>query len=211
MEVVDVLSGPEFEPSGEVKPLTEAWAAGDWIGTFNLWIASRRPVPSIILQQRSTRSSWAPGLLDVAAGGHYRTGEEGADGLREAREELGRTYRPNDVTYIGRRTNVMLDEQGRTRRNVVSIFIIEDDTPLSGFVLEETEVHALFSCPIEDLELVYGQPGYAFTANGWLGSAKPTRLRLTRASFPENWDDYHPRMIRIARRFLAGEQQLSYD
>lgn len=44
-EQVDILKPPTFEKSGVVKSREQALDAGDWIGTFNLWIVKRQPVP----------------------------------------------------------------------------------------------------------------------------------------------------------------------
>jgi hypothetical protein len=59
-EIVDILEPPFFEVSGETKPREQAFADGDWIGTFNLWILSKASEPSILYQQRSLNKSWAP-------------------------------------------------------------------------------------------------------------------------------------------------------
>ena len=73
-EKVDILLPPAFEPSGIIKTKRQAIADADWIGTFNLWIVQRRPVPALVYQIRSPGSNWAPIMLDVTVGGHYQAG-----------------------------------------------------------------------------------------------------------------------------------------
>lgn len=111
MEKVDILTPPTFKKSGEVKPRNQAWANGDWIGTFNLWIVQDDPMPAIIYQQRSSNSSWAPDKLDVTAGGHYQADETIKGGLREVKEELGKDYQFKDLTALGRKLHVSPDEE----------------------------------------------------------------------------------------------------
>lgn len=125
-EQVDILKPPTFEKSGVVKSREQALDAGDWIGTFNLWIVKRQPVPSVVYQIRSPQSSLAPNKLDVTAGGHYQAGEEMKDGVREAEEELGKVYDFSKLLYLGKKIYIGTDVKGRERHNVVDVFMVED-------------------------------------------------------------------------------------
>ncbi len=100
MENVDILLPPTFEKSGVIKPRDQALIDGDWQGTFNLWIIRSQPVPAIIYQQRTSRASLEPLKLDTSVGGHYAVGETLYDGLREAKEELGRGYKKEDIAFL---------------------------------------------------------------------------------------------------------------
>lgn len=209
MEQVDILLPPTFEKSGVVKSRKQAIADGDWIGTFNLWIIQSEPVPSIVYQQRSTLSTWAPSKLDVTAGGHYEAGETIFDGLREVKEELGRTYEKEEMTYLGRKMHVSPDVHGFTRQNIVDIFFVTDNSPLNSYELEKDEVFAVVTCPISSLIAAHTQ-GTPFEASGLNNDQVDITVTVTKDSFPYNWDNYHLKVALLAERYLRGEKNLQY-
>jgi 8-oxo-dGTP pyrophosphatase MutT (NUDIX family) len=209
-EKVDILLPPTFEPSGIVKTKRQAIEAGDWIGTFNLWIVQRQPVPAMVYQMRSPRSNWAPNKLDVTVGGHYQAGEKLADGLREVQEELGRHFEPQEVTYLGRKIYVGPDTTGRTRNNVVEVYVVEDDSPINSYKLEVAEVYALCVCPLEELLKTHHDSNYSFTTKSINNVGNEAEIQINCNSFPYNWDNYHYKMAVLADRLLKGEKDLAY-
>lgn len=210
MEYVDILLPPTFEKSGETKPIEAAFAAGDWVGTSNVWIIQRKPVPAIVYQVRSPNSGWAPGKLDVSAGGHYSAGESGLDALREVEEELGKRYDHQDVLSLGQRLSVSLDTQQRRRNNVVSLFYVFDDTPLESYRLQEEEVYAICACPIEALCELHEGRRDAFPIVARTGKNETITIEVTRDAFPYNWDSYHQKMAQIVKRLVQGEVGIRY-
>ena len=210
MELVDILLPPRFEKSGVVKTREEAWQNRNWIGTFNLWITQDKPEPAIVYQKRSADSSWGPNLLDVTAGGHYRAGESAKDGLREVKEELGKTYEFKDLTYLGRKIHISPDEKKRMRHNVLDIFMVKDNSVLEKYILEKDEVEMICLCPINKLIKVHTIQGYAFKIQGLTNKKEVTEITVTMDSFPYNWDNYHLKIALLAKRFLAGEKHLIY-
>lgn len=209
MELVDILEPPTFEKTGVVKDLEQAWENGDWIGTFNLWILQNTPSPALVYQVRSPNSSWAPGKLDVTAGGHYEAGEVLFDGLREIEEELGKQYNPEDLTYLGRKINVSPDTKGRMRNNIVDVSFVTDNASLNSYVLQQSEVYAICSCSIADLLKVHTSD-HTFTAELLKTGGDTETVLVTRESFPYNWDNYHFKIALLADRFLRGEESLLY-
>jgi len=209
-EQVDILQPPNFEPRGVVKSREQAMNDGDWIGTFNLWIVTRDPVPSIIYQQRGPDRSWAPDKLDVAAGGHYMAGEKLADGLREVDEELGKQYDTKDMTYLGRKLYVGQDTAGKRKNNVIELYLIQDDGPLTTYKLDESEVYAIVSCPVSDLINVHQDGNYNFVANGLKHDGQAFQTTVTKESFPENWDNYHFKIALLVDRYFKHEKYLIY-
>ena len=210
MELVDILVPPIFEKSGKIKTLEQAWDDEDWIGTFNLWIVQDDPVPALIYQQRSPNSSWAPNKLDVTAGGHYRAGEKIYEGLREVKEELGRDYKVGDLAYLGRKLNVSPDTKGRIRQNVVDIFIVLDNSPLDSYRLEKAEVYAICACSIDKLIKTHTQKGYNFEVSGITSEGNRIRIKVSKNSFPYNWENYHFKIALLAERLVKGENSLVY-
>lgn len=209
-EKVDILQPPLFTKSGEVKTRAEANRNGDWIATFNLWVVTKEPEPCIVYQQRSPNASWAPGKLDVAAGGHLMAGEDVADGLREAKEELGKTYDFQKLVYLGRKLYVGSNVDGMAKHNVIGVYLVEDDAPLASYALQEKEVFALCVCPVKELLRAHRDASYHFTAQGILANGNATTIDVSKDSFPENYDDYHYKMAVLADRFFKGEQNLLY-
>lgn len=209
MEMVDILKPPSFDKSGISKTRSQAIADGDWIGTFNLWIIKSSPVPSIVYQQRSSNSTWAPNLLDVSAGGHYQAGETILDGLREVKEELGKKYSTDQLTYLGRKLHVSPDIHHQLRHNVVDIFFVTDNTTLETYHLEKNEVYAIVECPIAKLILLHTQKR-SFEAQGLTNSGKVIQISVTPNSFPYNWDNYHLKIALLAQRYLRNEPHLYY-
>lgn len=210
MEQVDILTPPTFEKSGIIKPIEEAWKNQDWIGTFNLWIVQDKPIPSIIYQVRSPHTTWSPGKFDVTAGGHYQAGEKLTDGLREVKEELGKTYKPEDIVYLGRKINVSPDVKGNLRQNVVDVSIILDDSPIEKYILQKDEVYAIASLPIDELVKVHTVLNYSFKTNIITADKKTIEVTINKNSFPFNWDNYHYKIALLAKRYLNGENNLVY-
>lgn len=209
-EKVDVLIPPTFMKSGKKKTLEQAWNDADWIGTFNLWIVQDKPIPAIVYQQRSLDNSWAPGKLDVTAGGHYSAGEEIKDGMREVEEELGKNFKYSDLMYFGRKLHVSPDVKGRERHNVVDIFMIKDNSPLNSYELQESEVYSICACPIDDLIKVHTQKNYVFRVTALKSNGEKIEIKVNKDSFPFNWDNYHFKIVLLAQRFLKGEGNLLY-
>lgn len=211
---VNILDPNTFEKTDTVKTIYQAWEAGDWIGTFNLWIVqNNNGVESLLYQQRCFNASWAPGLLDVTAGGHYDAGETIEQGLREVREELGKEYDFQNLYYLGKKL-YLRDQNERKLRYAVDVFIVLDNAPLTTFTLERDELEGLYSCPIKDLIEVHTNPNYSFTAKGVKFDESDKlvdgNLLVTRDLFPFNWDNYHFKMVLLAQRFLKGEPFLIY-
>jgi 8-oxo-dGTP pyrophosphatase MutT (NUDIX family) len=209
-EVVDVLEPPMFRPSGKTTTREQAYAGGNWIGTFNLWIVRQEPEPALIYQQRGWDMSWAPGLLDLAAGGHYQAGETLADGLREAEEELGKSYQPESLVNLGRRLFVGLDSKHREKRNVSDLYLVEDNAPLASYQLQAEEVEAICACPVSELLKAHRNPSYQFTVPALKHDGSNTTLKVSAKSFPENYDNYHYKMALLADRYCRGEQDILY-
>ncbi len=209
-EIVDILQPPFFTKTGTHKPQSQAWKDGDWIGTFNLWIVQDSPRPAIVYQMRSPDSSWAPNKLDVTAGGHYQAGKERTDGLREVVEELGKHYKPEQLTFVGRKLHVAPDVLGNERRNIIDISLIIDNAPLESYILQPEEVYAICICPIDELVKVHSDPTYSFETAAQRSDGTTWDISVTNDLFPENWDAYHFKMALLAQRFLQGEQHLIY-
>ncbi len=209
VEYVDILTPPAFEKSGVVKQKDEAIKNEDWIGTFTLWILQSSPTPAIIYQQRNPDKLWEPGKLDLTVGGHYQAGETIFGGLREVKEELGKVYKENELTYLGRRLYVGPDTNKHVRHNVVDIFFATDNSPLPSYILQTEEVFALVICPIQKLLEVHTKKT-SFIAHGLNNKGEKISIPVSIDSFPYNWDNYHFKIAQLANRYLKGEKNIIY-
>lgn len=209
-EKVDILNPTTLQKTGEVKTLADAWKAGDWVGTFNVWIIQTSPEPAIVYQLRSPNSSWEPNKLDVSAGGHLQAGEEPQDGVREAEEELGRTYNKKNLVSLGFRKNESHGTDGTKRNTVCNIFLVEDNAPLNEYRLDVQEVPAIFLCPLSKLLEVFEDASKTFTAQGISHDGTPLRYEVSQKSFPYNADNYHQRMAKLIDAYIKGDKGVQY-
>lgn len=209
-EEVDILDPITHSRTGITKYKSQAQKSGDWLGSFNLWIVKTARIPSIIYQQRSFQSAWAPGLLDVSVGGHYKAKETMKDGIREIREEIGKDYASESLFFLGNKVYVNDQLNGNKLRYVVDIFLKIDNSDLSTYIPQNSELEGLFVCPIEELLMIYKEENSSFLANGIKfndrGNLVQAEIMVTKSSFPFNEDNYHERMVSIINRFLRGEK-----
>jgi hypothetical protein len=132
------------------------------------------------------------------------------DGLREVEEELGKKYKKEELTYLGKKIHVSPDVNGKMRQNIVDISFILDDCDIRTFILEEVEVYAISSLPIAEIIKVHTKPKYQFRANAITADGNTIKLDVKQGSFPFNWDNYHFKIALLADRFLKGEKNLIY-
>ncbi len=193
---VDILVPPQFKPSGVQKTIAQAIQDGDWIGGFHLWIYTKMPQPMVLLQVRSAESRIAPGKLDVSAGGHYDVGEQGLDGLREAKEELGLAISPSQCQFWGIRLFADIDGQGHERKFAMSTYLAElpsiitsDITPQPG------EVSGVYWVPLKPLlDVLYARQTH-LVADGIDDSNQPSTITIKQDAFYHNPDNYHVHML----------------
>ncbi|QEC50496.1 NUDIX domain-containing protein [Baekduia soli] len=133
---------------------------GDWHLAFHLWVVGPG---GVLLQRRAqAKASW-PGRLDASAAGHLTAGESVADGLREVEEELGVTYRMDELHALGMHR---VDEVAN--RELQHVFAVRDDRPLTAWTdFDRVELdglvlvaHAAFAA------LVNGSPAPARSWDG---------------------------------------------
>ena len=210
MDKVDILLPPEFNKSGVVKTREQAISNGDWLGGFHLWVIRTKPQPALLFQRRSPKKPTFPNLLDVSAAGHYLAGENVKDGLREVKEEIGKNYDFNQLTYLGKKIFVDFDRQGRKLQTVNDVFFTIDNSPLSTFTLQKQEVASLLIIPLSDLKAVFTKANYQFVSSGILQNHQPITDKISKSNFVKNWDHYQYKIALLSEKFIAGERNLLY-
>jgi ADP-ribose pyrophosphatase YjhB (NUDIX family) len=210
---VEILDPPLFIRSGKVVDRVEAWEKGLWYGQFNIWIIRRKPVPAIVYQKRSPDIGWAPNKLDVPLGGHYENGEDFEPAVKtEAKEELGVEFKTEDFYYLGRKLAVNKGAFDGTNRNVViDIYLLEDNRPISSYtILDKQEVYGLCELPVKDALGIFEGKMPKLKTKFLRNDGEEIEDTITKDSFPENWDDYQAKMVRLIDKYLKGEKGLKY-
>jgi isopentenyldiphosphate isomerase len=146
------LYDAEGNALGASKPRGEVHRDGDWHRSLHLWIwgIGADGEPFMLFQRRSmTKDTW-PGALDVAVGGHFRSGETLAETLRESEEEIGLRLDEAEVVRIGRRffawrTTTFHD------REINEAYAARCDQPLSAYRLHPEEIDGLARIGIDDV------------------------------------------------------------
>jgi isopentenyldiphosphate isomerase len=154
-ELFDVLD-EHGNHTGITRPRGLVHRDGDWHPALHIWVAgvSRDGVPFVLFQRRSmTKDTW-PGALDVAIGGHLRSGETLEDAVREAEEEIGLSVSLSDLVYIGRRFTDS-SHSGVIDREMQEVFAVRSKHPLSAYRLHPEEVDAVVSVGIDDARRLF--------------------------------------------------------
>ena len=196
-----------------VKPRDQVHLAGDWHRVFHCQIATIRDgVPTLILQRRSQLKAAFPGLLDLSAAGHLAAGESPVDGVRELEEELGVVADPNDLVLLGERRLVDDSGEGQLNKELTSVFIFRDDRPLDSYVLQTSEVDAVFDAPISGLLQLFAGDLNTIELSGVQHAGSPDAYPVTISANLEDFvpgDSYWVNLFVMCERFLNGEQPLA--
>lgn len=104
MELLDVVTA-EGIPTGEVVERKIAHQKGIRHRTAHLWLLRKRNNRiQILLQKRSPSKDSNPGCYDISSAGHIPAGMDYIPScLRELKEELGLTAKPEELHYCGQR------------------------------------------------------------------------------------------------------------
>ena len=149
------------EPTGETKARAQVHRDGDWHRTFHLWIV--KDGRYVLLQRRSARKDVAGGKVDVTVGGHFRAGEDLAQVVREAEEEVGLSVTPADLHYLGAHRGKLV--QGEiTDREITETYVMRCDQPLEHYYLDCTEVDVLYEAALEGAIDLYRNGGFLAVA-----------------------------------------------
>lgn len=97
-EQIDVLN-PDGTFAGFARGRTEVHEKGLWHRTVHIWAFDQ--AGRILFQLRAAVKENNPGLLDTSCAGHISAGDTSRNAaVRELREELGVTKRPEDLEYL---------------------------------------------------------------------------------------------------------------
>jgi 8-oxo-dGTP pyrophosphatase MutT (NUDIX family) len=185
---------------------------GDWHTALHIWVGGldERGCAFVLFQRRSaTKDTW-PGALDVAVGGHVRSGETLADTAREAEEEIGLAVPAGSLVRLGRRF-----ARGTTLpdNEVQEVFGLRSDLPLEAYRLHPEEVDELIRLPLGDALALF--EGRAATARGVALSRGDTAHRPVAVAVDDfaaaARDGYPARALRALGEVLAGRVPAAFE
>ena len=178
---------PDGAPTGEVKPRDAVHRDGDWHRTAHLWVLAG---DGVLLQRRSAHKAAWPGMLDATAAGHVAAGEDVLQAaLREAAEELGVAWGPDDVRAIGTYPIEDRPRAGMINREHALVLVVRDDRPLATWApgLDRDELDGLVLLGLDAFaRLVHAgdpQPARAVDLDGRVGEVRIDRDEVLRPPY----------------------------
>ena len=185
---------------------------GDWHGALHIGVGGEGSdgEPFVLLQRRSRTKDMWPDTFDVAVGGHLRAGEDLAEAVREAEEEIGLTVGIGDLIRLGRR---FAARPGGSDNEVQEIFGLRSDLPLSSYRPHPEEVDAILAVPLLDaLALFDGDMPTAPGVELERDAATPSAVVVTVAGFAAGEVGGYPsRALRSLRDVIAGRQPTPFE
>ena len=102
MEIIDIVDDRGC-PTGETVGRDYAHKKGIRHRTAHVWIYERKNSSTrVLLQKRSQEKESFPGMYDTSSAGHIPSGDEPLNSaIRELKEELGISAKPEDLRFIG--------------------------------------------------------------------------------------------------------------
>ncbi len=195
-------------PLGWSKPRGEVHRDGDWHRSLHLWVwgIDDTDGPFVIFQRRSlTKDTW-PGVLDVAVGGHFRSGETLGETLREADEEIGLVVREGDVVRLGRRFHAWRTERFHDCE-INEVYAIRSDQPLTAFRQHPQEIDELVCVNVAAALALFAGSVDVVEASSLPRDATTARaVQLTLSDFVDMSDDYAEQTLQAIRQLAQGEQ-----
>jgi 8-oxo-dGTP pyrophosphatase MutT (NUDIX family) len=185
---------------------------GLWHSTCHYWVVRKRNDSIYVLfQKRSEEKDDSPGMLDITAAGHLKSGETIDDGLRELYEELGVNPSFTSVYPLGRRVEV-IDVPGFRNSEHQHVFMVVDDRNLSDYRLQKNEVEGLVEIEYDEgLKLLYGEVPSIQCASIRLANDSTTyeETKISLDDFIPRFDGYYKNIFIMAKLLFDGEKHLS--
>ncbi|MDI3339171.1 MAG: NUDIX domain-containing protein [Sphaerobacter sp.] len=215
-ELFDVLTATGA-PTGQVKPRAAVHRDGDWHRSFHCWVVWPGPDGDahVLFQRRSPTKDTVPNCLDVAVGGHFRSGETLAEVVREAEEELGLPLALDELVPVGRRRAVGRGP-GWLDCEIQEVFVALVPDGLTRLRPAPDEITALYVVRAADLDRLFADGAERPPAipalrapvlpDRRLGPVTPTVVGA--ADFVPVTDRYWAIGARAVARVLAGARDL---
>ncbi|GAF65128.1 putative phosphohydrolase [Bacillus sp. TS-2] len=190
-----------------VKTREEIHQKGFWHETFHCWFISKENGKCYIhFQLRSQQKKDYPSLLDITAAGHIMENETISDGVREVQEELGIALTLDDLKYIGKIKDEMIQPNliDREYGHVFIYFIPHQSLPVYQFQVEEVsgifkvEINQFIQLWMEEIEMIMVE---GEILNEHLEMVETLRS-VQKQDFLPHSDDYIARVIEEMKKIL---------
>lgn len=197
---VDILTLPDFRPSGLTQTIVAAIRSNAWLHTTDVWLYRTKPSLQILFQLRPKDTTVFQDKLDCSVAGYLEAGESAVDGAaRELEEELGVVAGPSEIIPFGRRLNAVIDHRGRERRIVANTNILAWEHELSDLSINKTDVSAVYWVNAKDLICI--ESGGKLKAMGRDRDGNKLEQEFGFDDFAYNFDGYYFRLAeRLERR-----------
>ncbi len=207
IEIFDCL----FNPIGEADR-KQVHKEGLWHQTFHCWLIRKRENNIYILfQKRSANKQDSPNMLDIPAAGHLIAGEKKEDGLRELKEELGIDVDFSTLRYLGIRIEV-IEVPGFNNKEFQHVYLLEDNTTLNEFTLQEDEVSGLVEVELQaGLSLLYGEVDSISCNSVFIenGVKQEGVYEMHMHDLIPRFDGYYKKIFIMTKRYFEGDKYLS--
>lgn len=205
MNLTDIYND-DYSLAGTV-PHEQAQKEGNWVRVSHLWIINPRS-DSVFFQKRSNSKKFFPGKLDIAAAGHYTSGEEIPQGVKEMSQELGVDISFNDLISLGIRHNIIPTPE-LTVRQFCHVFFLASDRQISDYSLSPDTSEGLVSISIDTgLKLWSGAASTIEAPFFEANTKEKLDIIISKNDFLPRVDPYYYKIFILAKRFLAGEKHL---
>lgn len=148
MELLDERQ-PDGSLTGRVMARFFMHREGILHGTAHVWVIrpNEKNGFDLLLQKRSAQKDSYPGCYDVSSAGHLTAGSDYLESaVRELEEELGIKAGPDDLAFVGLRSELDKREfHGRTffNREVSQVYVYKKEVEESDLILEHSEVESV--------------------------------------------------------------------
>ena len=167
LELLDLLR-EDGEPSGQVRWRTLVHLHGDWHRTSHVWVVRKRADGGhdLLLQKRSGEKDSFAGCYDISSAGHIPAGQDYLESaLRELKEELGITAKPEELRLVGVHDGRYEGEFGGQifkNHEKSHVFVYEKPVEIEDLKLQKEEVESVKWMKIEDVlaSVKAHDPGY---------------------------------------------------
>ena len=196
-----------------VKPRDQVHLAGDWHRVFHCQITTvRNDIPTSYCNadpnsKPLSQGCWISALQVTSPRVSYRLMEYG-----ELEEELGVVADPNDLVLLGERRLVDDSGEGQLNKELTSVYLLRDDRPLDEYVLQTSEVDAVFEALVSELLQLFAGKLETIQLSGVQHAGSPDAYPVSISAKLEDFvpgDSYWVNLFVMCERFLNGQQPLA--
>lgn len=209
MALIDIYTDRN-EPAGYTIEKKEAHAKGLWHRVFTCLVINTENRTAYLQKKTAGRYAFErPDYMDVTVGGHYESGENIEDGVREIAEEIGLNIYFDQLVALGQRQTSVMLAPDYNNNEFQHIFLLPTKTKITDFSFTDNEVRGIVEIPVlEGIHLMRGQISELKVQEYFANQNEPTALTITQDDFVPAYlktDEFMIRLFVAAYRYLQGE------